>query len=276
MNTISQAGRSFFELVPREIRDQIYDATLDHDMKHCNIRYQFPAPHLHLRLVSHQFKEEYDERSAGDGTLIVSIPAQPSRVENWLPSFPKSAISCTSLRVNYYASRADLSKWDPSWQTTWQKELTYLAISISTLEYRQRDIDLERLDVSLVWNSIRALEDFATMCRVRESGITVTGVLAYIVRRIHYIIYGTLDNFHSPDVVSGLKLQYGGSADVARPDQPAYSVPGAGILESPAVLGTWNNREDCFAVDEEGIGERLKVELAIDATNTKSRALGSI
>ncbi|GAB7332432.1 hypothetical protein MBLNU13_g04237t1 [Cladosporium sp. NU13] len=59
----NQDGKSFFELVPAEIRDQIYDATMFQTIQRQKVNFQFKAPCPHLRFVSRQFKDEYDARS---------------------------------------------------------------------------------------------------------------------------------------------------------------------------------------------------------------------
>ena len=71
-SSINRDGKSFFEVLPRELRDCIYEHTFDNDMKdHC-YRYRFRAPQPHLRLVSRQFMHEYDEQAPHDTALFVT------------------------------------------------------------------------------------------------------------------------------------------------------------------------------------------------------------
>ncbi|GAB7332431.1 hypothetical protein MBLNU13_g04237t2 [Cladosporium sp. NU13] len=69
----NQDGKSFFELVPAEIRDQIYDATMFQTIQRQKVNFQFKAPCPHLRFVSRQFKDEYDARSVWGTNLEVSL-----------------------------------------------------------------------------------------------------------------------------------------------------------------------------------------------------------
>jgi hypothetical protein len=60
-------GRPFFETLPRELRDAIYDYTFEHMVTHQpeidgDVTFHFHAPISVLRLVSRQFTVEYDER----------------------------------------------------------------------------------------------------------------------------------------------------------------------------------------------------------------------
>lgn len=68
-------SKSSFEVVPREIRDQIYGLTFDHDIERERFMFRFQAPCPHLRLVSRQLKDEYDEqdeRTPKSATLLAA------------------------------------------------------------------------------------------------------------------------------------------------------------------------------------------------------------
>lgn len=68
----SVSGKSFFEVFPRELRDKIYDFSFDHEAERRDYTMQFRAPLPHLRLVSRQFKQEYDQQLPSKTTLVVS------------------------------------------------------------------------------------------------------------------------------------------------------------------------------------------------------------
>ncbi|KAM0709457.1 hypothetical protein Q7P35_003496 [Cladosporium inversicolor] len=60
-------SRSFFEILPRELRDAVYEYTFEHVVKQQpgtdkDVTFYFHAPFSNLRLVSRQFTAEYDER----------------------------------------------------------------------------------------------------------------------------------------------------------------------------------------------------------------------
>jgi hypothetical protein len=64
-------------MFPREIRDSIYEHTFDHEMTRHLYHMRFQAPLPHLRLVSRQFKQEYDEQSPTNTSLFVTDQSQP-------------------------------------------------------------------------------------------------------------------------------------------------------------------------------------------------------
>ena len=53
----SQDGKSLFEILPAEIRDQIYDATMFQNTQRQKVNFHFRSPRPHLRLVSRQSKD---------------------------------------------------------------------------------------------------------------------------------------------------------------------------------------------------------------------------
>jgi hypothetical protein len=71
-STINSDGKSFFDVLSRELRDRICGYTFDHDSTDVYYNYKFKAPLPHLRLVSRQFVHEYDEQTPSDATLLVS------------------------------------------------------------------------------------------------------------------------------------------------------------------------------------------------------------
>lgn len=109
--TISRDGKSFFEILPRELRDRIYEYTFEQEVDTQDFVYQFAAPLPHLRLVSRQFKAEYDEQSPTNTTLVV-VDKNPRtqctfgtfhlREKVRHMSFPKLATKCTTLHFNQH------------------------------------------------------------------------------------------------------------------------------------------------------------------------------
>jgi hypothetical protein len=104
-------GKTFFDMLPRKLRDRIYEYTFDHDSCDLYYRYQFRAPHSYLRLVSRQFMHEYDEQTPDDATLFVT-----GRNERFTcadveyprgPKLPRLAARCTSADMVQHIGETD-------------------------------------------------------------------------------------------------------------------------------------------------------------------------
>ena len=152
MTTTDQGCKTFFELLPPEIRDQIYDATMFQDIQREHLNFRFRAPFLHLRLVSRQFKNEYDRRSIGDTTLEVSFPADfAEKMRRIYP--PGLAARCTSLQLNYlileYPHAHEMSPGG-------------FAITCCRIMLRLAPRGLKHLHIYLVWKSVRMLKDYTS------------------------------------------------------------------------------------------------------------------
>ena len=86
---------SFFSL-PRELRDRIYDmAREDHRKMFDEVVFDFRAAIPEERLVSHQFKAEYDERSTVNTFVRVFDPSNKCTFEH----FPRLAINSRYLEL---------------------------------------------------------------------------------------------------------------------------------------------------------------------------------
>lgn len=102
--TINRDGKSFFDVLPRELRDRIYEYTFDNDVRDGHFRYQFKAPQFHLRLVNRQFMHEYDEQTPLETTLYVSARTNQFERTSLGPSdgLPSLATRCTAADVTLY------------------------------------------------------------------------------------------------------------------------------------------------------------------------------
>jgi len=107
--SINKDGKTFFEVLPRELRDRIYEYTFDHDISDDYYRYQFKAPLYHLRLVNRQFMHEYDEQTPNDTTLFVSACTnQFERIDSsLLHGLPRQAFKCTVADVALQIGETD-------------------------------------------------------------------------------------------------------------------------------------------------------------------------
>lgn len=102
-SSIDRDGKTFFEVLPRELRDRIYEFTFDHNIKDTYYRYQFKAPRPHLRLVSRQFMHEYDEQTPDNSTLFVTACTNRfERPRSDVNRLPLIATRCTAADVMMY------------------------------------------------------------------------------------------------------------------------------------------------------------------------------
>lgn len=108
-SSIDRYGKTFFEVLPRELRDRIYEFTFDHNIKDTYYRYQFKAPQPHLRLVSHQFMHEYDEQTPDNATLFVTACTNRfgSPGSDFLDHLPRTATKCTAADVIMYTGETE-------------------------------------------------------------------------------------------------------------------------------------------------------------------------
>jgi hypothetical protein len=110
-SSINKDDKSFFDVLPRELRDRIYKYTFDHDFSDEYYRYQFRAPQPHLRLVSRQFMREYDEQTPKNATLFITgrndrFTCTPAEFPN-APKLPRLAARCTSAEMEQHIGETD-------------------------------------------------------------------------------------------------------------------------------------------------------------------------
>lgn len=108
-SSINTDGKSFFDLLPRELRDRIYEYTFDHDIRDEHYRYRFRAPQPLLRLVSRQFMHEYDEQTPHNTTLSVTACTNQFERTQFDPlvEIPPLAARCTVADVTLYIGETD-------------------------------------------------------------------------------------------------------------------------------------------------------------------------
>ena len=111
-SAINRYDKSFFDVLPRELRDRIYEHTFEHGSKDEYYRYQFRAPQLHLRLVSRQFMQEHDEQTPDDATLFITgrndrLTCAPTKFPS-RPKLPLLAARCTSAEGDTDAVHDDI------------------------------------------------------------------------------------------------------------------------------------------------------------------------
>jgi hypothetical protein len=250
MATTDQDPRSFFGLLPPEIRDQIYDATMFQDIQREHLNFRFKAPCPHLRLVSRQFKEEYDRRSIWGTVLEVSFLADLS--ESGYPGKPGLAARCTSLQLNYLFERDSHA----------HEYMPYgFAIACYRITLHLVPRGLQNLNVHLIWNSVRMLQDYL-------SSEVSNRLHCYIDRTVwnHYsCLHGARrrrmrEHISNPGGITHLKLQYGGISLSDSSMRSKCDILGAELLKKSVTLGAWSGKDNCYLLDEDGISERLRLE----------------
>ena len=96
---------SFFGVLPRELRDAVYDYTFEHVVeRECGtddgVTFHFHVPVSNLRLVSRQFTAEYDERyktlSSKKSILSIVINSRDN-CRIWYSRCPQPAFRCREL-----------------------------------------------------------------------------------------------------------------------------------------------------------------------------------
>lgn len=96
-------------MLPRELRDHIYEFTFDHNIKDSYYSYRFRAPQPHLRLVGRQFMHEYDEQTLDKATLFITACTNQFERNYWDFSngLPRLATRCTAADVTLYIAETD-------------------------------------------------------------------------------------------------------------------------------------------------------------------------
>jgi hypothetical protein len=161
MGTVNKKGKSFFEIAPQEVRDLIYDATFHHEAKRGHVTSNFDAPCLHLRLVSRQFKDEYDKQTPKRTKLVLCFDAEivPLRSRRLSTFVPALAIRCTLIELRYLAHKFQL------FDGYGERSQNFAAFSALCMGLVMSMTHPRSLEIRLIWDSVSVFEDFATQCR---------------------------------------------------------------------------------------------------------------
>jgi hypothetical protein len=251
----NQDGKSFFELVPAEIRDQFYDATMFQNIQRKHLNFSFKAPCPHLRLVNHQFKDEYDERSIWGTTLEVSFRAAFTEYQRH-PNTPGLAARCDSMRLKYlFQKNSHAREEDPP-------SLPHMCICLMLHLAPER---VKHLEVCLVWFSVRMLKD-----HVSQQSDWLHRLINHLINDPYYLMHhewwdGQHRDLSDSGIVVGLKLDYGGIPPLNTPMRLKCNALDDELLKRPITLGVWIGKDNCYLLDEDGISERLRLESLVEA-----------
>jgi hypothetical protein len=260
MGSVNKEGKSFFEIAPREIRDLIYDATFQHEVKRGHVTSNFEAPCLHLRLISRQFKDEYDERTPKRTKLVLCFDAEivPLRSRHLSTFVPTLATRCTSIELRYLAHKYQL------FDGYGERSQNFAAFSVLCMELMMSMTHLRGLEIQLIWDSVSVLEDFATQCRrTVMTNTCVSKTLRGLLSAEFYLSRLASGASNSSGSAIDFKLQYRGLASIGPAGGLDSDVSGIELLEEPAILGFWSDQHNYFLIDEEATRERKMVEIAI-------------
>jgi hypothetical protein len=256
-SSISGDGKSFFEVLPRELRDRVYEYTFDHDIADGLYRYQFRAPHLHLRLVSRQFMHEYDEQTLDDATLFVTpCTDQFTYAYDYMYSrvtdrVPRLASRCTALDVSQYVGETnnffdDINDEEYRVLSSLGERIGDLVLLIERL-HRLRDVNIRF--------SLNFAQDFDRVYGYME---------VYLNDYPYQYEQSNMDCSRLPNVTIELRhldLNYSNLPSCLTPD-----VPGSDILKQPATLATFCYSYGCKEKKtkyQAVIDQRCHVEFAV-------------
>jgi hypothetical protein len=268
MGTINKEGKSFFEIAPRELRDLIYDATFHHEVKSGAVTSIFEARCLHLRLVSRQFKDEFDKRKPKHKKLVVCFDADLAHLRSpRLSAFvPSLAARCISVEVRYLAHNFQL------FDGCRQRSENFSAFSVLCMQLAEGMVNLRNFKILLIWDSVRTLETFAATCQHTATKHTcVSTSLRRILSAENYIARRTPGASNKSWVFRNFRLLHRGLASIGPPGGFDFDVPRIKLLKKPVVLGIWTDHYNQFLVRGEGIRDRRMVEVAIEAKKAVAR-----
>ena len=249
----SVGGKSFFEVLPRELCDAVYDYTFEHVVKqqsdiNDDVTFHFHAPVSNLRLVSRKFTAEYDERYktfSARNTLLTIVNNSQNSNRNWHNEFPRLATSCRELKTirslfdgrdEYVelAHRNELKKFPTHFHST--------AVLVKRLPL------LRQVDMRFGFESLHHPGYFDELLR----------------------LFRRLSIFETWPAEGVCELRYEGLT-YPQPDKlRELSVPNIDILNAPITLATWNQAWQTEQVDPRELEQRLRVEVAVlEAWNAK-------
>jgi hypothetical protein len=153
-------GKSFFDDFPRELRDKIYDLTSEHEVKRHSYHMRFQAPVPHLRLISRQFKHEYDERQPKDPSLAVEDrgPRFPGFPHPYSVVVPRLATQCTVLHFTHNVQDRRSSEANLADLVSDIKLCLQLRFSEFALYFGQRLPRLQKLHIRANFNFVQNLQ----------------------------------------------------------------------------------------------------------------------
>jgi hypothetical protein len=226
---VNDGNKSFFEIIPRELRDSIYDYTFDHEVTCNSYHMRFQAPLPHLRLVSRQFKHEYNERSPTETSLFVTDQRLPFK-EPYLDArlvLPQLATRCTA--VHFTLNLRDQAVEAPK---ELMEELRFFCDSIEW--YCELDVTrLRDIHVKANFNFVQNLERLLSYCG--EAYVCDWFAERYGPREIYQISPGRR--------TTTVEFSHLGLSSHSVPGPLMLDLPSSEAITQPATLGKCECRD---------------------------------
>jgi hypothetical protein len=237
---------SFLDVLPRELRDAVYDYTFEHVVRRKpdtddDVTFHFHAPVSNLRLVSRQFTAEYDERykafSLRNPSLTIVNDSQDCR-RNWYLEVPRLATRCTELKTIRTLFDGRDEHTELAQRDILQKFLTNFHNTAVLVKRMPR---LRRVEMRFNFESLHHSDYLEELLR----------------------LFSRLALFRSWPVEGKYELRYEGLT-YPQPDRLLeLGVPNIGILDAPVTLASWNQASLTELIDRRELEQRLRVEAAV-------------
>lgn len=249
----SAEGTSFFGVLPRELRDAVYDYTFEHFVKQQpdtddGVTFHFHAPVSNLRLVSRQFRAEYDERYktfSPRNILLTIVNKSRDGRRHWHSECPKLASRCRELKTicSLFDGRDEYTEF--THRDILRKLLTH---THNTTMLVQCMPNLRRVDMRFDFESLQH-----------------SGHPEDILRLFHRLAL-----FKTWPVEGKYELYYQGLTQPQPDKLRELRVPNIDILDAPIVFASWNQAEQIEQIDLRELELRIRVEAAVlDAWKAK-------
>jgi hypothetical protein len=227
------SSKSFFDMFPREIRDSIYEHTFDHGMTPHLYHMRFQAPLPHLRLVSRQFKQEYDEQSPTNTSLFVTDQSQPL---NFFYSdaiiaglvLPRLATRCTVVHITQNLQDQAVEEADDM-----MDQLVYHCDPIHWWQLDQELTLLREVHVKFNFNFVQNLERLFSHCG--QAYVCDWFAEHYWPREVYRTSPGRR--------ITTVEFSHLGLASHSVPGQLVLGLPSSESLTQPATLGGFECRD---------------------------------
>jgi hypothetical protein len=247
---VSNASKSFFDILPCEIRDSIYEHTFDREVISHSYQMRFQAPLPHLRLASRQFKQEYDERSPTETSLFVTDQTLPFKelYPNARLVLPRFATRCTA--VHFTLNLRDQAVEEPM---ELMDELVYHCDPINWWHLDQELPRLRDVNVNSNFNFVQNLERL--FFHYGQTYVCDWFAEHYWPRGIHQI--GPVRR------ITTVEFSHLGLSSHSVPGQLMLDLPSSDSLTQPAALDKFESKDS---------SENFEMEFHEDVIEQRSAA----
>lgn len=169
----SKSNPPFFDLLPQEIRDAVYDFSLVSDTIPLACGQNLRAAHIplpHLRQISERFTHEYLLRTKALGRIVLTdTPDWNYHVKAQVPvAIPPSCFVAKKVRLNFAFTHERDEEWQREWIGKFLEKMenkaleVYVRVNFCTLVECGVDGIKERLEKGWTgWTGLRELKAYA-------------------------------------------------------------------------------------------------------------------